>query len=113
MKNPAYTDDIPSLTRRFHNMRRMTAIEELSGKGCSTIHNRLGLIFTCVNSMAGIREDGNIGDIEAVKDALVKSDVFRNQRDMIISEWQSFYFYLFVINFQQNIHKNKLILDRK
>jgi hypothetical protein len=74
-------------------MRHTMAVEDLKGKGCSTLHNRLGLIFTCVNSMAGIRDDGNMGNVEIVKDAILKSDMFRNQREMLIKEWQCFIFY--------------------
>jgi hypothetical protein len=106
-------ENIKSVERSLNGMGVFKAWKELHSG--STVQNRLGLIFTCINSMAGVRKDGFLGDIEAVKDAVVKSDGFINQRHMIIKEYLGFGFILsrlfFAFDLQRNTPQHKTPLE--
>jgi hypothetical protein len=92
MKNDILKENIKSIERRLNCMRPMMAWEELNSS--SAKRDRIGLIFTCVNSMAGVRRNGFFGNTEAVKDAILRSDMFANQRKMLIDEYVDVLYFL-------------------
>jgi hypothetical protein len=105
-----FSENIKTVQDRLNSMKDMLAFEYL--RSSSTLHNRLGLIFTCVNSVAGRTEYGGLGNVEMVKDAVIKSDFFSNQRKMIIREYQGFLFLQFVLNFLSVKHPVKQTQQR-
>jgi hypothetical protein len=95
MQNKDYKDNIPSLVRRLNNMKSILAFQNLNS--WSTIEKRLGLTFTCVNSLADVDENGCIGNVEAVKDAIFNSDHFKNQRNLIVNNYQRYFIFFYLI----------------